>query len=61
MAHLPGWKRDPRCELVARVFASPDVAIVERDLVVGEKLPHAAAFLSGRRASFRVERIQHDV
>jgi hypothetical protein len=51
----------PRRELVAGVVTSPDVAILERDLVVGEKLPHAAAFLSGRRARFRVERVEDDV
>jgi cis-L-3-hydroxyproline dehydratase len=51
----------PRAEVGSRLFAAPDVAILERNVVSGEKLPHAAALLSGGSPRLRVQRVENDL
>lgn len=48
-------------EISARVFTLSDIAIFERNLVIGEKLSHSAAFLSGRCSCVRVESEKHHI
>ena len=50
-----------RRELGPRLGALPDVPILELDVGIGEKLPHAAALLSGRSARVRVQRVENDL
>src|SRR5262249_21347706 len=47
-------------ELGSGGLASADVPVLERDVVDGEKLPHAAALLSGRSAALGVQRVEED-
>ena len=48
-------------QIVSRIVVLADVAIVERDPMIGEKLPHATTLLSGWSPRIGIQGVENDL